>query len=105
MKDFKEAAEKSCLCINDFIKGAEHGYSEAMKEQRWIPVSERLPDRNILVTVSNCLDKWVCCGEYNDDCNWYNQFSFETIEVTHWQPLPSPPSFTEQEQSKPESNG
>ncbi len=66
-------------------------YALQYKGEQWISVEDRLPDRNILVMVSNYQDEWVCCGDYQDDDCWYNQFSDDTIEVTHWMKLPSAP--------------
>jgi hypothetical protein len=131
MKDFKEAAEKESLkqypvvlVYNDFgmhtedvnlnertayYEGYLAGYSEAMKEQRWIPVSERLPD----VGDNDCIevlcimnDKYRICdfitgdGQNSFYSSYRKHFDEVTSMVTHWMPLPS---FTEQ--SNKDENG
>lgn len=65
----------------------------------WIPVSERLPEPNTYVLVSNGV--WVGQGSYNDsdhledEEHWQDEHH-EFINllhhpVTHWQPLPAAP--------------
>ena len=74
---------------------------------RWIPVSERLPNVNVLVLVANPdwpagfpsvmhghidgLGKW--CGHYADvsQCDSLGICSLPTADPTHWMPLPEPP--------------
>lgn len=64
-------------------------------QDRWIKVSERLPEKNVVVLVGHKTDKWICAGQINDDGEWYNQFQDNLtdceINPTHWQPLPEPP--------------
>jgi hypothetical protein len=120
MKDFKEAAQN--LAINKAIEyvqvykdantydyrmgfesGSEFGYSEAMKEQRWIPVEERLPEPRVKVWIST-KNKYQTDGVFIVKNDWGIMFveSGDTARynfVTHWMPLPPLPSFTEQEQS------
>jgi hypothetical protein len=115
MKDFKEAAEKWFMELIQFDEednytkqdcyqaGYHAGYSEAMKEQRWIPVSEGLPHERFLPVLVFNGD----APEYNQcvtQATWFlesKSFKRETQgkylgTITHWKPLPSPPSFTEQ---------
>jgi hypothetical protein len=133
--DFKEAAEKAfekeCESNMNFwlprepedeevrywkeiyVNGANHGYSEAMKEQRWIPVSERLPDINCSCAVYTkkrevLIMSYHMPGDvYKRDfhCWLFGSWKNQSHNVTHWIQLPSPPSFTEQEQSTKEDNG
>lgn len=66
------------------------GYNYA-KQEAWIPVSERLPDEDISVLLTN--GKIVFFGSY------YGKYFFGSIipgygesikDATHWQPLPTP---------------
>ena len=63
-----------------------------VKQPRWIPVTERLPEgeKDVLV--------WISVGEtpivaYDVDC--YNEHAKRWVcfenNVTHWMPLPDPP--------------
>ena len=79
-----------------------------MSEQRWIPVGERLPDRDwdgfsaiVVVAAGNAyfLGRYykVEPGDEGHECDadigerWYIE---TTYPVTHWMPLPAPPEAT-----------
>lgn len=64
---------------------------ERLKEQipKWIPVTERLPDRNY-----NCLvadDGTIVYGYMNFIGEWMDCFGDKLKYVSHWMPLPQPP--------------
>ena len=53
---------------------------------KWIPVTERLPEEDG--------DYLVYCGEYDGICVLYykkGKWRSKWKEVTHWMPLPEPP--------------
>lgn len=54
----------------------------AMNSMRWIPVSERMPDDNERVLISD--GRSVCEG-YGESVRLHPKI------VTHWMPLPEPP--------------
>ena len=61
---------------------------DAEERQRWIPVSERLPeDRTRCATVSEDDDYGL--GLYTKDFGW--MFPCYMGKVSHWIPLPEPP--------------
>ena len=65
---------------------------DAKQEQRWIPVSERLPKYNTFVIV---FAEGIVGEAVLDDADyWYwagtDEYASE-INVTHWMPLPEPP--------------
>ena len=65
-----------------------------MDDNNWISVKDKLPPDGLDVFIGGpCCD--VCfnmgIGFYEDN-EWFNNHSGgHTWEVTHWQPLPSPP--------------
>jgi hypothetical protein len=67
----------------------------AQPEQRWIPMSERLPemDERVLVT-SGGYDYyvWDCMSNRGDDYFWEDEEGFyhNKYEVVAWMPLPEP---------------
>ena len=90
-------APKACLW--GFV--ADHLIANGVTIQRWIPVSERLPDTAERVLVCKT---WLgtvykpVYGYYQDYPNqkgcWYvlTEFGYyPQREVTHWMPLPQPP--------------
>ena len=68
----------------------EKGYRDAMDKQKWIPVTERLPQEDIRVLV------WL-----TDDAHSHTKMDTDRIHnnrwvrwgkyVTNWMPLPQPP--------------
>ena len=65
----------------------------------WISVKDKLPEDRSLVIVARGDDRWVFPG-FVKDGNWYNAIDdMREYHVSHWIPLPSPP--TEHRGSRP----
>ena len=58
----------------------------AMEEPRWIPVTERLPEKDTRVIVCASLPEGVHSDFIYEDGHW-----FVSTGVTHWMPFPEPP--------------
>ena len=68
-----------------YKNGYEKGKADA---QQWIPVTERLPEENTAVLTYRESGIEV---EFREKRGWdYDEFT--PCPVTHWMPLPSPPS-------------
>ena len=75
-----------------FVKGYKHG-----QQDRWIPVSERLPEEGKYE-----MSEMVLCQTHKEGIavlsysyrykQWRAWNGDEWPEATHWQPLPSPPN-------------
>lgn len=63
----------------------------AQERQRWIPVTERLPDQCMDVLV-RYRDKHILMGTARCD-DWLDE-DLEDGEITHWMPLPEWPAAT-----------
>lgn len=67
---------------------------EALKRQKWIPCSERLPKECEDVLVFDSLGNTTFTGHYNKYDGWdVDGFSALVYDfnITHWMPLPEPP--------------
>ena len=74
----------------------DHLISNGVTVQKWIPVSERLPDENdntVLVYAAGYME----LGWFDeDDSVWKSdEYAWDADEVTHWLPLPEPPKECE----------
>ena len=64
--------------------------AELEAQQRWIPVSERLPEDWTMVLFTNGVTRGI--GQFDKDgfYDYWYEYSFNK-PVTHWMPLPNPP--------------
>lgn len=95
-------ADDRCARSGNYIDGFIAGAEWAEAQQRWIPVSERLPERGakVLFIVNYPASYWhghVFGGKYTGDpaseC-FSNEFGTPGYCTTasHWQPSPEPPA-------------
>lgn len=74
---------------------ADHLLVNGVTVQRWIPVTERLPEPFVTVIVQMPEERplpTVDWGFVSKKGEWYaNYFDREHGEVTHWMPMPEPP--------------
>ena len=86
------ARDKARQEISDYI-------AELEAAQRWIPVSERLPQIGVRVLfynnfITNIHKGWFSGDEWTSDIGiFYNGDKLKRI--THWMPLPEPPEVQE----------
>lgn len=74
---------------------ADHLIANGVTMQRWIPVTERLPNFNekVLVITANGNFKVANCNFYDDGTKayWMTNDGLGGKNITHWMPLPTPP--------------
>lgn len=81
--------------VNPYLQENGYGktwfaYSYPPAQQRWIPVSERLPERRrcVLCRLSYPdIEEIIVENQYYGNGMWME----ESEAVTHWMPLPEPP--------------
>lgn len=77
---------------------ADYLIAHGVTVQKWIPVSERLPDKNRKAVLIALRWEETDIGWYNeDDKCWQSEFinSYDDGDVTHWMPLPKAPKEVE----------
>ena len=56
----------------------------------WIDCKDKLPDvSNDYIVSVDCTVFTLSYSCYSK--TWYDEYSFQTLGVTHWMPLPEPP--------------
>ena len=78
-------AESHIAEVNRLNKQIE-ALSKKENTTRWIPVTERLPEKDTRVIVCASLPEGVHSDFIYEDGHW-----FVSTGVTHWMPLPEPP--------------
>ena len=87
---------------------ADHLIANGVTIQKWIPVTERLPEKitnKVIVLCKNGYRGFGHYEDYNGKQTWYNLENdrpftawdledCESYEVTHWMPLPEAPKTT-----------
>ena len=77
----------------DMRKVADHLIANGVTVQKWIPVTERLPEDSVAVNL-HTKSGVVGTGFYDKHTKswvqWYSGGSC-SVDVTHWMPLPEPP--------------
>jgi len=67
------------------------GYTACQEEDRWVPVSERLPENSSTVLVIDEYGGMYTCY-YLPNCEkWFTEKTSSVKEIASWQPLPNPP--------------
>jgi hypothetical protein len=71
---------------------ADYLIANGVTVQKWIPVTERLPQRNAEVLVCDTREDYVSVWEYMGEGLWFgNDVIWATEDITHWMPLPEAP--------------
>lgn len=90
-----EDVSSICQFLANYMNILEEQMSNSESLNKWIPVSERLPENGELVLFSTKTGRVFEGGFYNDktDLQWYafrnREFVYSSV-VTAWMPLPKP---------------
>lgn len=99
------------IVCNDEV--ADHLIANGVTIQKWIPVTERLPNKITNKVIVRCQNNYIGFGHYENykgKQTWYNlendrpftDWDLEDCEsyaVTHWMPLPEPQKEADDDRS------
>lgn len=84
--DINQLAESHHIhCEQEYMKG----YEDARKNVGWIPVSERLPEKDRYVLCQGVNGLFIACIDSMDD-KWRDTHFYTRSTILAWQPLPAP---------------
>ena len=91
-RDYVELLRSQDKISYDVYSGLIDGVDTLEQEQRWIPVSERLPEKYVEVLATT---EWgaVTISERFSENDWFiyeGTTNAETDEIIAWMPLPEP---------------
>ena len=91
--------DKHPYCMADMHHDAADAIERLQAQvPRWIPVTERLPERadEVLIAYREEYDDWT--EEYAVSTATYmpraGRWDYDHLKITHWMPLPEPPDLT-----------
>lgn len=92
-KPHREAHRAFQKCLAEITSAVQQMQQE--HEKQWTPVTEKLPDDELLALIAvNDDDVWtgyVVAGVWR----YVDGFPIATERVTHWMPMPAPPTRSE----------
>ena len=93
---YNRLEDEGLVCIAGKADMADLMIANGVTVQRWIPVTERLPEsHNLVVALTTGGDRIVA---QRDKYGWlrYGGYECERLRpITHWMPLPDPPKEVE----------
>ena len=94
-----EGDAEDAVSLLGLIEANEARIAELEAAQRWIPVSERLPEIGVRVLFYNNFIKNIHKGWYSGD-EWVSEIGVfyngdKLKRITHWMPLPKLPEVQE----------
>ena len=87
------------ITLGDHLDAAADALEAADKAQRWVPCSERMPEKDGFYNVVMNGDIW---GEPDvaTSCGFYNgKWDEDGATITRWMPLPEPPKEAQDERN------
>ena len=92
--DTEGGEDKYAVRKNVGLTAALHIMQDLQAAQRWIPVTERLPEngtRNLVTRYDYVTDHQFLDLLWFDKGEWWNRRYAGDYAVTHWRELPEPP--------------
>jgi len=87
---FKYLDEEGVKEIESLTTQLAETRKELSEANKWIPVSERLPDDNEDVLAFDSYESVCAEGYFSDGKQWF-VIGWINYNITHWMPLPKPP--------------
>jgi hypothetical protein len=85
---YEQTKKMLTMYQDELIPGFRKQIEELEAKNKWIPVTERLPEENTaVIAVDDNGNVFECLYAYDGWDLWDDN----TIIVTHWMPLPEPP--------------
>lgn len=89
--EFKELCDSRAVGVNakDYAAFLEDRIAELEAREQWVRVGDKLPDDDVYMVSINAKGVWI---GYLIGGRWLDEDGSEIDDVTHYQPLPTPPT-------------
>ena len=97
-ESMRRAYIEKCFELARVKERLDHLISNGVTVQKWIPVSERLPEDGVRVLAcGECMVEPIAIAWYYNDFEVWrtDEYTYSPKEVAFWMPLPEPPKECE----------
>lgn len=90
----RDELQRQVITLENEVNHLDGKINELKEKYKWISVNDKLPEK--WVDILAWYDDEIITAQLTDDNKWCNKsitYFIHSDDVTHWQPLPEPPTL------------